>query len=79
MEYHLEVEIYPNPFSDYTTLDFKDKVYYHQLYDVYGRLLFSKSVNNSEEYLRKGTFSKGVYFLQFIGDKKASRVRLVMK
>lgn len=24
-EYHLEVEIYPNPFSDYATLDFKDK------------------------------------------------------
>ena len=78
-EYHLEVEIYPNPFSDYITLDFKDKVYYYQLYDVYGRLLFSKSVNNSVEYLRNGTFSKGVYFLQFIGDKKASRVRVVIE
>ena len=77
-EYRLEVEIYPNPFSDYATLDFKNKADYYQLYDVYGRLLLSKSVSNSVEYLRKGSLSKGVYFLQFIGDKKASRVRVVM-
>lgn len=78
-EYILDIDIYPNPFSDYATLDFKDKVNSYQLYDVYGRLLLSKSVSNSVEYLHKGSLSQGVYFLQFIGDKKASRVRVVME
>ena len=70
--------MYPNSFSDYATLDFKDKAVYYQFYDVYGRLLLSKSVINSVKYLCKGSLSKGVYFLQFIGVKKASRVRVVM-
>ena len=78
-EFYMDIAIYPNPFTHSTTLEFKEKVNYYQLFDVFGRLIFSKSVDNTIDYFHRGNLSRGVYFLQFVGDQKISRRRVVIE
>jgi hypothetical protein len=77
-EYDLNVNIYPNPFSDYATIQFNDNVSHYQLFDVSGRLLFEKQVVGSIEYLQKNDLTTGVYFLQFMGQNKMGREKIVI-
>ena len=78
-EYDLDVKFYPNPFSDYLTIDFMDKATHYQLYDMSGRLLLDKPVIRSVDYLYKNDLSNGVYLLYFMGYNKIRREKIVIQ
>lgn len=57
--------VYPNPVKDY--LHFKvDNILSYKVYDVYGRLVKSNSLGNSQS-INTESLSKGVYFIKLIG------------
>ncbi len=70
-----QVFIYPNPASDYIHIDWKNKTALSKnitLYDTFGRLVFSKKVENREgvNVLPVGGFLNGVYILRLNFDDK---------
>lgn len=78
-EYDLNVSIYPNPFSEYTTLSLSSNVVSYQLIDLTGRLVYDKLVENQIEYLYKNQLKSGVYMLHLIGEKGSNFVRLLIE
>jgi len=57
------VQIYPNPANDFLTISLNsDKITEAQLYDVYGKLLFTSSFHTQTQ-LDLSNFIDGIYFL----------------
>ena len=78
-EYDLNVSIYPNPFSDYTTLSLSSNVVRYQLIDLTGRLVYNKLVENQVEYLHKNQLKSGIYMLHLIREKGSNFERLLIE
>ncbi|MFT6443197.1 MAG: putative repeat protein (TIGR01451 family) [Salibacteraceae bacterium] len=66
------IEVYPNPFTNYTTIIFpKEKVGNHDvlIYDAVGRLVFSKTEVHEKEFkIYKDELSSGVYRLMIYSE-----------
>ncbi len=67
-EHEIYVAIYPNPFSQYTSLSFSPNVVAYRLLDLTGRIVRSKRVINQVEYLHKNQLKSGIYLLQMEGE-----------
>ncbi|MDB0006791.1 T9SS type A sorting domain-containing protein [Flavobacteriales bacterium] len=78
-EYDLNVFVYPNPFSDYTTLSLSSNVVRYQLIDLTGRLVYNKLVENQVEYLHKNQLKSGVYMLHLVVEKGSNFERLLIE
>ncbi|MGB4655167.1 MAG: T9SS type A sorting domain-containing protein [Bacteroidales bacterium] len=80
---YLEVRVYPNPAKDKLHLSFikedDAKSYFIKLYDLSGKLLFSKSGNVHYCEIDISTYSKGVYILEFIMDDIHERFKIIKK
>lgn len=63
----LEFEIYPNPTTDYLTLDVKDFSLTgmdYVLYDMSGRMLVTRRINQSNTVIDMMDFPESTYFLK---------------
>lgn len=63
----LEFEIYPNPTTDYLTLDVKDfslNELDYVLYDVSGRVLDERKINQNNTIIEMMDFPESTYFLK---------------
>ena len=64
---NINVTVYPNPFSDFTTFRFlKEDKYSLTIYDIIGKELATYHVNSNEFKLYKDSFSVGLYFYKII-------------
>lgn len=65
-----EIEIYPNPFNDYTELYFKNvnilvnEKYDIKLFDLFGHIVLHTKTNNAYYKIYKGNLKEGIYFLK---------------
>ena len=75
-----DIQIYPNPFDDYTTIKLreilKNKV---QLFDVSGRLLRNFEMQKNRFKLSKNKLKAGIYFLQIQNKKGIFRKKIVIQ
>jgi endoglucanase Acf2 len=76
-----DLGLYPNPVSNFITLQFPLKVNNKQviIYDLYGKIMLEKKLNSEED---EHTFnidklSKGVYLLQLISDERVWSKRFI--
>ncbi|MFH0866331.1 MAG: T9SS type A sorting domain-containing protein [Bacteroidota bacterium] len=64
------VKVYPNPFSEKITIEivnWKNKEYELNIFDLFGKIVFQKFLNSSQETLYLNLQS-GMYFMQVKGD-----------
>ena len=64
---NIKLNIYPNPFSSETTIDFGRKVnnMHVKVLDVYGKLIETHLVNNQVKHtIKKGSKASGIYFIE---------------
>ena len=54
--------IYPNPASDFLYIENIPKPMEMEIYDLSGKVMLRKEVNNSSESVNVSQLSKGVYF-----------------
>ena len=65
-----EVNLYPNPFSDYTNIDLSNLrktlsgTIYIKLYDLFGNIVLQTETNNSYYRIYKEDLNEGIYFLK---------------
>jgi len=75
-----EIKIFPNPFSDFTTILLNDEgENMIQLFDISGRLLSEFSVQENTFHLAKNNLTSGVYLLQIQNKRGIFRKKLVIQ
>lgn len=79
---NLTVTVYPNPTIDYLTLDVKDfqlSTLSFQLYDISGKLLQSKKINDSQTSIVMRNFAPAIYFVKVMDGNKEVKTFKVIK
>jgi len=61
---HSELKVYPNPSSDFVTIEAESSLGTINLFDVTGKLVYQSFENGSKTLLPFKDLSKGVYFLK---------------
>jgi len=82
---NLNVSAYPNPANDYlqlkidasTTLSFQSMTY--QLYDIQGKLLIHKKVEDNNTSIPLNGFAPGTYFLKITNNNKEVKTFKIIK
>jgi len=77
----LSVAPYPNPSTDYLTLEVKDfepSTLSFQLYDMQGKLLLSQKITNSQTRLVMSELVPAIYFIKVIkGDREVKTFKII--
>ena len=72
--------IYPNPFSDYTTITFNNNgETIIKIYEVSGRLLYEHTTYGNDIKVYKSNFSSGMYILEIIQKYQTIRDFLIVE
>lgn len=69
--------VYPNPVTDYITVDFSDDFNLIRLYNLTGQLLISETALQSGSRIDISFLKSGIYVMRLIGDANASNVKIV--
>ena len=78
----LQMNVYPNPFTEETTIDFGSTVKQAsiRLVDVYGKIIKDYTVENTDKYIiKRNNKAKGIYFLEVqVGDSYITNIKVVI-
>ncbi|PZU88083.1 MAG: secretion protein [Chryseobacterium sp.] len=81
-EINLSFKIYPNPTPDilYLKVGFNDyKKYRYELFDGSGKVLTSKSVNESQASILMSSYPAAMYYLKVLKEGKVVKIFKVLK
>lgn len=76
------VQVYPNPTSDYLTLDIENSelsTLNFQLTDINGRLIENKIIRSNSETIQMEHLPSNVYFLKVINNKEEVKTFKIIK
>jgi len=59
-----DINIYPNPTTDFLTLNSKNKIDKIEISDISSKLIFSKNVNNKTVKIETSNLANGIYFIK---------------
>ena len=75
-----DVSIYPNPFSNSTTLNLNGlKDVSINIYDLSGKIIYSKEAVNTSNYQIDLDVKQGVYFVELSSNKQVSTFKIIRK
>ena len=78
----IDLNIYPNPFKDETTVDFGREIKQATItiVDVYGKLIETYNINNQKtQVITRNNKASGVYFLEIEIEEELKTVKIVIK
>ena len=79
----INLNIYPNPFKDETTVDFGQKINKARIkiFDTYGKLVERHELADTDKYIiQRMNKSSGVYFIEIeINQKYLSTIKLIVE
>ncbi len=77
----LSISVYPNPSTDYLTLEVKDfnlTTLTLQLYDMQGRLLQTQKISNSQTNIAMRNLDPAIYFVKVMeGNKEVKTFKII--
>ncbi|MBN2697569.1 MAG: T9SS type A sorting domain-containing protein [Bacteroidales bacterium] len=79
---NLTISAYPNPATDYLTLEVKDfelSNFTFQLYDMQGKLLQNKKITGNQTSIVMSNMLPASYFLKVIKEKKEVKIFKIIK
>ena len=79
---NLNVSAYPNPATDYLQLkieNYESESLFYQLYDLNGKLLIHKKLEDNITSIPMNAFSPGTYFLKITDNKKEIKTFKIIK
>jgi hypothetical protein len=78
----LQCSVYPNPTTDYLKLKVENsetRNLNYQLYDVNGKLLENKNIENNETNIILGNFATSTFFLKVTDNNKELKIFKIIK
>ncbi len=84
VEPKVEIFIFPNPTTDYVTInmegfEFESGLRSYQLYDIQGRFLKQNTINQNETQIDLNDLSSSIYILQVYVDNKILKTFKIIK
>ncbi len=79
---NLTISAYPNPATDYLQLkveNYESENLFYQLFDLNGKLLINKKVEDNETSIPMNGFIPGMYFLKITDNKKEIKTFKIIK
>jgi hypothetical protein len=78
---NLECVVYPNPVTDYLTLEIDDdfEELFYQLFDTKGQMMETEKVVTSQTKIKTDKLTQGNYLLRVIENKKAIKTFKIIK
>ena len=74
----LKLSVAPNPTSDFVSITgFNSSIVTAEVYDVNGRKIFSKKLNQTESIVSLKNLSSGIYFIKIISDKSVTTTKVI--
>ena len=77
------LKVYPNPFSDFTTIQFKNVTpgkSFLSIYDMKGQLIREyKNITSDKIELQKGSLDRGIYIMKVTTGERQDVVKLVVE
>jgi len=76
----LGVNVYPNPFKEFTTVEFNNPnndTYRISLMDARGRTVMNTSTQSSQFIINKENLQEGIYFLEIDGKNKSRQIVVI--
>jgi hypothetical protein len=80
-----EIVVFPNPTTDYVTVNMKGLEFFeneqrsYQLYDLQGRLLKQNTINQTETQINMNDLSTSIYILQVYANNKILKTFKILK
>tara|TARA_R110001592_G_scaffold23435_4_gene91849 strand:- start:383 stop:865 length:483 start_codon:yes stop_codon:yes gene_type:complete len=74
--------VYPNPTTDFLNLtisQIENKKFIYQVFDLNGRLLFHKKMENNNSEIRMNQLANAVYLLKIFENKKLIKIFKIIK
>lgn len=75
----INMELYPNPATDYITIESELQKYNYQVMDITGKQLLSGNVNTNKFNLDISAFSKGIYFISIYNGDQQTVHKMIIK
>lgn len=76
----LSVSVYPNPFKEYTTVEFNNSdndIYRLSLMDASGRIVMNTTTHSNKFIIKKENLNEGIYFLEIDGKYKSRQIVVI--
>lgn len=73
------ITLAPNPFSDYTILEFTNNPMHYKVFDMSGRLVRTEKITTNRMQFSRGDLPSGIYYLEVIGDEAVIREKLLVE
>jgi len=77
LEWKNDIQIFPNPISDFLNIKMKTSIEKIELRNVLGQLIFSKQNPKTTEVISTNTLQGGVYFISFYKNNNTFTLRVV--
>ena len=72
----IDLQLYPNPASDFVTVEAEKPIDEVRVVDMLGKTIFSAWVGEQQYELAVGSMRPGVYFVQVIAGEQTETLRL---
>jgi hypothetical protein len=73
------ITLAPNPFIDYTILEFTSSPTHYKVFDVSGRLVRTEKITANRMQFNRGSLPSGIYYLEVIGNEAVIREKLLIE
>jgi hypothetical protein len=77
-----EFYLYPNPCDSYFNIIFPDidnEIKHIQLFDIFGKLIYEKYVNQNSLQINMSLYSQGIYFVKIVSNKSEYKCKIIKK
>lgn len=81
-EFDLGVRIYPNPFTEYIILSYKEIARQNSnyiIYDVQGKIILQNKLAGEETQINMAELSSGIYYIKLVDNKDVRAFKLIKK
>ena len=76
------IKVYPNPFNEVVNIAIENNDYKTisvEIFDITGKTIFSKTINNSNVLQINANYPSGIYFIKVFGDATLLKTEKLVK
>jgi len=77
-----EFDLYPNPCNSYINIlspDINNEIKYIQMFNIFGKMIYEKDVNQSLLQINMSSYNQGIYFIRIVSNKSEYKHKIIKR
>jgi hypothetical protein len=76
-----EFDLYPNPCDSHINIVFSNdnEIKHIQLFDIFGKMIYEKNVNQNSLQINMSSYSQGIYFIKIVSNNNSEYKHKIIK